>query len=63
VPPLHVEIFGFEKNYTIKSRFLVVFQSFVFGQILANLGSFGQFWSDFAIEAVANSMPKLGLNS
>jgi hypothetical protein len=28
---------------TLKSRFLVVFQSFVFGQILAN---FGQFWAD-----------------
>jgi hypothetical protein len=27
---------------TLKSRFLVAFQSFVFGQILANVGSFGQ---------------------
>jgi hypothetical protein len=26
----------------------VVFQSFVFGQILADFGSFGQFWADFA---------------
>jgi hypothetical protein len=26
----------------LKSRFLVVFQSFIFGQILANFGSFGQ---------------------
>jgi hypothetical protein len=30
----------------LKSRFLVEFQSFILGQILANLGSFGQFWAD-----------------
>jgi hypothetical protein len=41
----------------------VVFQSFVFGQILANLGSFGQFWADFVATAVADSMPELGLKS
>jgi hypothetical protein len=39
------------------TRFLVVFQNFVVGQILANLGNFGQFW------AVADSMPELGLKS
>jgi hypothetical protein len=27
---------------TLKSRFLVEFQSFIFGQILVNFGSFGQ---------------------
>jgi hypothetical protein len=39
----------------LKSRFLAEFQSFIFGQILANfgqilanLGSFGHFWADFA---------------
>jgi hypothetical protein len=36
VPPLHVQIFIFEK--TLKSQFLVVFQSFDFGQIWAVLG-------------------------
>jgi hypothetical protein len=41
----------------------VEFQSFVFGQILANLGSFGQFWADFAALAVADSMPKDHLKS
>jgi hypothetical protein len=28
------------------SLLLVEFQSFIFGQILANLGNFGQFWAD-----------------
>jgi hypothetical protein len=41
----------------------VVFQSFVFGQILAILDSFGQFWVDFASCAVAESMPKIRLKS
>jgi succinate-acetate transporter protein len=41
----------------------VEFQSFVFGQILANFGSFGQFWVDFAALAVADSMPKDHLKS
>jgi succinate-acetate transporter protein len=41
----------------------VEFQSFVFGQILADFGSFGQFWADFAALAVADSMPKLQLKS
>jgi hypothetical protein len=44
--PLHIQIFIFEK--ILKSRFLVVFQSFAFGQLLANFGSFGQFWAEFA---------------
>jgi hypothetical protein len=38
-------------------------QSFIFGQILANLGSFEQFWADFAALTVADSMPQLGLKS
>jgi succinate-acetate transporter protein len=41
----------------------VVFQSFVFGQVLANFGSFGQFWADFVALIVAKSMPELGLKS
>jgi hypothetical protein len=53
--------FYFQK--TIKSQFLVVFQSFVFGQILTNSGSFGQFWADFAAFTVAESMHELGLKS
>jgi hypothetical protein len=48
---------------TLKSRFLVVFQSFIFGQILAVLGSFGQIWADFPAFIVAESMPELGLKS
>jgi hypothetical protein len=47
----------------LKSQFLAEFQSFIFGQILANLGSFGQFWADFATLTVADSMPQLGLKS
>jgi hypothetical protein len=38
----------------------VVFQSFVYGQILA---LFGQFWAEFAALAVADCMPKLWLKS
>jgi hypothetical protein len=41
----------------------VAFQSFAFGQILANFGCFGQFWAEFAAMAVADSMPKLWLKS
>jgi hypothetical protein len=48
---------------TLKSWFSVVFQSFNFGQILANFGSFGQIWADFQAFIVAESMPKLGLKS
>jgi hypothetical protein len=44
----------------LKSRFLVEFQSFIFGQILAK---FGQFWTDFAALTVADSMPQLRLKS
>jgi hypothetical protein len=47
----------------LKYRFLAEFQSFIFGQILANFGSFGQFWADFAALTVADSMPQLGLKS
>jgi hypothetical protein len=41
----------------------VVFQSFVFGQILANFGSFGQIWAEFGALAVADIMPKDHLKS
>jgi hypothetical protein len=41
----------------------VEFQSFFFGQILANFGSFGQIWAEFAAFKVAESMPELGLKS
>jgi hypothetical protein len=40
VPPLHLQIFNLKKK--LKSQFLVAFKSFVFGQILAILGNFGQ---------------------
>jgi succinate-acetate transporter protein len=30
---------------------------------LTNLGSFGQFWADFAALTVADSMPQLGQKS
>jgi hypothetical protein len=42
---------------------LAEFQSFIFGQILADFGSFGQFWADFPAFTVAESMPELGLKS
>jgi hypothetical protein len=32
----------------------------VFGQILANFGSFGQIWADSDALIVADSMPNLG---
>jgi hypothetical protein len=41
------ENFHFWKILT--SRFLVEFQSFMFGQILANLGNFGHFWAEKAL--------------
>jgi succinate-acetate transporter protein len=47
----------------LRSQFLAEFQSFIFGQILADFGSFGQFWADFAALTVADSMPQLGLKS
>jgi hypothetical protein len=47
----------------LKSRFLAKFQSFIFVQILADFGSFGQFWADFAALTVVDSMPQLGLKS
>jgi hypothetical protein len=53
--------FLFLKN--TKSRFLVVFQSFVFGQILGVLGSFGLIWAKFATLTVAESVPKARLKS
>jgi hypothetical protein len=34
-----------------------------FWQILAVLGSFGQFWAEFPAFTVAESMPELGLKS
>jgi hypothetical protein len=41
----------------------VVFQSFIFGQILENFGSFGQIWADFPAFTVVHSMRELGLKS
>jgi hypothetical protein len=41
----------------------VVFQNFIFGQILAVSGSFGQFWVEFATLTVAESLPKARLKS
>jgi hypothetical protein len=38
-------------------------QSFICGQILGNLGSFGQFLADFAAVTVAASMPQFWLKS
>jgi hypothetical protein len=47
----------------LKSRFLALFQSFTSGRILANFGSFGQFWADFPALTMADSMPQLALKS
>jgi hypothetical protein len=41
----------------------VVFQSFVFGQILANFGSFGRFGAEFAALTMAENMLKARLKS
>jgi hypothetical protein len=60
VPPLYVQIFSFEKYWNLDFSGI---SSFIFGQILANLGSFGQFWADFAALTVADSMSQLGLKS
>jgi hypothetical protein len=54
--------------YTFKSLFLKNAKIFIFGgiskfRLWAVLGSFGQFWADFASLAVADSMPKLRLKS
>jgi hypothetical protein len=40
------------------SKFL---KQIVFGQILANFGSFGQIWADSTFLIVADGMPQLGL--
>jgi hypothetical protein len=48
---------------TLKSRFLVEFQSFVFGPIWADFGSFGQFRVEFAALTVAESLPEVWLKS
>jgi hypothetical protein len=48
---------------TLKSRFLVEFQSFIFRQFLADFGSFGQFWAEIAAFTVAESLPKVWLKS
>jgi hypothetical protein len=45
---------------TLKSQFLVVFQSFVFW---VDFGKLWQFWADFAALVVADSMPKDHLKS
>jgi hypothetical protein len=39
------------------------FQSIVFGQVLAKICSFGQFWAEFCALLVADSMPELRLKS
>ena len=44
----------------LKSRFLAKLQSFIIGQILPNLDSFGQI---FAALTEVDSMPQLGLKS
>jgi hypothetical protein len=41
----------------------VEFQSFVFKQISADFGSFGQFWAEIAALTVAESLPKVWLKS
>jgi hypothetical protein len=41
----------------------VEFQSFVFSQIWADWGSFGQFWAEITALTVAESLPEVWLNS
>jgi hypothetical protein len=57
VPPLHIEIFIFEKHWNLD-----FWRNFK----VSSLGSFGQFWADlgrFSAFTVAESMPELGLKS
>jgi hypothetical protein len=66
-----VEIYSSASWYTYKFLFLkktkISFfggiSKFVYGQILANFGSFGLFWAEFATLAVADCMPELWLKS
>jgi hypothetical protein len=60
VLPLHIKKLFLKKK---KSHFLVVFQSFVFKQILANFGSFWQNWVEFVALTVAESMHEARLKS
>jgi hypothetical protein len=58
VPPLHVEIFIFEKHLNLDFWWNFKVSSLGrFWQILAVLGSFGQIWAEFAAFTVAESMP------
>jgi hypothetical protein len=41
----------------------VEFQSFIFSQIWADLGSFGQFWAEIAALTVAESLLEVWLKS
>jgi hypothetical protein len=41
----------------------VEFQSFVFKQIWADFGNFGQVWAEIAALTVAESLPKVWLKS
>jgi hypothetical protein len=41
----------------------VEFQSFVFSQIWADLGRFGQIWAEIAALTVAESLPEMWLKS
>jgi hypothetical protein len=41
----------------------VEFQSFIFREILADFGSFGQFWAEIAALTVAESLPEVWLKS
>jgi hypothetical protein len=54
VPFLYIEIFIFKKykNLDFWCNFKV-----------SSLGSFGQFWAEFAALTVAESLPKAGLKS
>jgi hypothetical protein len=54
VPPLHIEIFIFEKHYNL---------DFSWYFKVSFLGKFWQFWADFAALTVAEGMPELGLKS
>jgi hypothetical protein len=57
VPLLYIEIL-FLKNTKIS-----IFGGISMFRLWADLGSFGQFWADFAALTVADSMLQLGLKS
>jgi hypothetical protein len=61
LPPLYIEIFIFVKYKNL--NFWWNFKVSFLGRFWQILGSFGQFWAEFAALTVAESMPEERLNN